>query len=598
MVDQRALRVLVALGLTSACGSPPSEASPGEVADNDAPASSETPAAAADSGDAAPAEAANTPKPDVGDTPLAGQPETPAIPETRPEDFGELKPAVPPPAEEALTVHSLAGYEVVAIYSQPDLSSPRLGYLRFGQRMMVTAKIDDTGEGCKKGFHALPMGGFACASKGLIVKEDKAPYMYLPPPPPRVDEPLPYDYGTVARDGTPMWWRIADSDEVRLADDKYDATVAPPDDPATPTKTKPKTKPQAKPSGDKPKPADPKVVPPKKTELPGVADVQAPPPRELTEEEKKELERKKAAAAAREAARKEAEAERAAELAKKAANLPLNSSTPFMEKGFTITISERVREKGRGWWRTTRGGFVESSRAWRRKTKDFSGGEIAETSGFPFGFVMEEKAAASEMTEKGTLKWKRKLQYRELLDFTEEVELDGRPYLVTAEGLYVRAKDIRLAVPAERPDDIAPWERWIDVSLALQILVAYDGEQPVYATLVSTGKKGTAEESFATPKGQWRIRSKHISSSMDGNTASDGNYSIQDVPWTMFFEGSYALHGAFWHSRFGRRRSHGCVNLGPTDARWVFNWTTPNLPEGWHGVNAHEGAPGTMVVVH
>ena len=51
-------------------------------------------------------------------------------------------------------------------------------------------------------------------------------------------------------------------------------------------------------------------------------------------------------------------------------------------------------------------------------------------------------------------------------------------------------------------------------------------------------------------------------------------------------------------SRFGERCSHGCVNLGPSDARWLFYWTTPFVPEGWHGVNAHEGAPGSLVVVH
>ena len=157
---------------------------------------------------------------------------------------------------------------------------------------------------------------------------------------------------------------------------------------------------------------------------------------------------------------------------------------------------------------------------------------------------------------------------------------------------------MRLAEPQEMPEGVAPWERWVDVSLSKQMLVAYEGTTPVFATLVSTGKKGNKEESFRTPKGKWRIQSKHISSSMAGSTASDGDYSIQDVPWTMFFEGNYALHGAFWHTRFGRTRSHGCVNLGPTDARWLFYWTTPFLPETWHGVKSQGDSPGSMVVVH
>jgi hypothetical protein len=49
-----------------------------------------------------------------------------------------------------------------------------------------------------------------------------------------------------------------------------------------------------------------------------------------------------------------------------------------------------------------------------------------------------------------------------------------------------------------------------------------------------------------------------------------------------------ALHGSFWHSSFGSTRSHGCINLSPADARWLFNWTGPVLPENWHSVVATE----------
>ena len=80
--------------------------------------------------------------------------------------------------------------------------------------------------------------------------------------------------------------------------------------------------------------------------------------------------------------------------------------------------------------------------------------------------------------------------------------------------------------------------------------------------------------------------------------ASDGPYSIEDVPWIMYFNGSIALHGAFWHSNFGHVQSHGCVNLAPTDARVLFGWTEPQLPTGWHGVEATADKPGTRVVVH
>ncbi len=534
-----------------------------------------------------------------------------------PESFGAIKPPLPLPAAGELTVHALAGFEVVAVYSQPDLTSPRLGYLRIGSRSMVTAKVDDRGAGCEGGFHGLPVGGFACASKGLIVDPEKPPYMYKTPPPPKVDAPIPYEYGVITADGTPMWWRIPDAEEVMLAGQRYRAVVeaqeaaaaaAAPTAPSKPeaprvrpgAPTEPGTTPEPPATPESPPPPEPAPVPDgpgaSVPDPPDIAD--APPPVELTAEEKAEIARREAAARKRAEARKKEQAEKDRLLARKRARLPLNSQTPFMEHGFVVTLGDKIKQGGQQWWKTTRGGFVQASRTHRKETQDFHGGPVPEDARFAIGFVDVEHASASALDAKGALKWKRKLAAREMLAFREALEVGGRPYLVTADGLYVRKGDLRMAVLATRPPEVQPWERWIDVDLERQLLVAYEGDAPVYATLISSGKRGNDEESFLTPKGKFRIGGKHISSSMDGNTASDGRYSIQDVPWAMFFSGNYALHGAFWHSKFGARRSHGCVNLGPTDARWLFYWSTPFLPDGWHGVNAHDGAPGSMVVLH
>ena len=107
----------------------------------------------------------------------------------------------------------------------------------------------------------------------------------------------------------------------------------------------------------------------------------------------------------------------------------------------------------------------------------------------------------------------------------------------------------------------------------------------------------TKRKTIRTHSGEFRIREKHIAATMDGDVASDGPYSIEDVPWIMYFNGSVALHGAFWHSNFGHVQSHGCVNLAPLDAKTLFGWTEPQLPQGWHGVFATPERPGTRVVV-
>ena len=114
--------------------------------------------------------------------------------------------------------------------------------------------------------------------------------------------------------------------------------------------------------------------------------------------------------------------------------------------------------------------------------------------------------------------------------------------------------------------------KWIDIDLSAQRLVAYEGQHAVMQTAVSTGRPWTP-----TPTGRFRIYRKVRSQTMSGP-----GYHVPDVPYVMFFHGSYTLHGCYWHSNFGHPMSHGCVNLPMAEAKWLYNW-----------------APvGTLVVVH
>jgi len=450
------------------------------------------------------------------------------------------------PGGEDLVVHAVAGYEVVAVYAEPDIESAKIGYLRLGTRTMVTEKRGT--KGCAKGWYGLPTGGFACASKGLVVDAKRPPYFPKPPQAAQLDQPLPYRYAYVRKWNSPMWWRIPTAEEMARANE---------------LRAQRETVREAGAAAGTTAPATP-AAPASETAPPGgvvaaVVDPSTTPAGPLP--------------------------------------LPLNPENPWLEKGFFISLSEKVTENGQDWWHTARGGYVEADAAYEYQTKDFSGVELGKEAQFPFGYVMTEEATLFEIDELGGLRAVGTLPRRTFVDLSEEFEVGGKAYMMTAAGQLLRKSALRLADPQPVPEGVQPWERWIDVSLGKQMLVAYEGSRPVYVTLVSTGRKGSKVEPFDTPPGRYRIRSKHVSTTMDGNTASDGNYSIQDVPWAMFFEGSYALHGAFWHDAFGRVRSHGCVNLGPTDARWLFQWTTPFLPEGWHGVHAHEGSPGSTVIV-
>ncbi|MFM2416028.1 MAG: hypothetical protein RL385_751 [Pseudomonadota bacterium] len=167
----------------------------------------------------------------------------------------------------------------------------------------------------------------------------------------------------------------------------------------------------------------------------------------------------------------------------------------------------------------------------------------------------------------------------------------GRRYFETRDGIYLPEGSVRIVDKVTRPRQVPRRERWIRVDLDRQTLTAYEGDAPVFATLVSSGLPD-----HATPVGMFRLHAKHVTTTMADDMAADGPYSIEDVPWTMYFSGSYALHAAFWHDKFGTQRSHGCVNLAPRDARWLFFWAAPELPSAWHGVLAGIGQ-GTTVVL-
>lgn len=140
-------------------------------------------------------------------------------------------------------------------------------------------------------------------------------------------------------------------------------------------------------------------------------------------------------------------------------------------------------------------------------------------------------------------------------------------------------------------------EKWLDVSLAQQVLVAYRGKQPEFVTLVSTGADGMGDpaETRSTIQGQFRIHTKHVTATMDSDVAGD-EYDMRDVPYVQYFTQGYALHAAFWHDAFGTPKSHGCINLSPADARFLFHWTDPPVPHGWHA--ALSVTRGTLIDIH
>jgi hypothetical protein len=230
----------------------------------------------------------------------------------------------------------------------------------------------------------------------------------------------------------------------------------------------------------------------------------------------------------------------------------------------------------------------------------FHGGDIRST-GLPVAFATAPDAEYLNDSG-GKLERGDRVPSRAMIPLTGRVRLRGEKRLVeTKDGHWIASDDVRTATkPSELPWFAKDGTKWIDVSILSQTLVLWEGATPVYATLVSTGKDGLGDPktTHSTPTGTFRIYQKHVTTTMDSDMA-DHEFELRDVPWVMYFNSGYALHGAYWHDDFGRARSHGCVNLAPIDARYVFFWSTPSVPEHWHA--AYAGGPlggGTLVNIH
>ncbi|MGD1701869.1 L,D-transpeptidase [Dapis sp. BLCC M229] len=111
-------------------------------------------------------------------------------------------------------------------------------------------------------------------------------------------------------------------------------------------------------------------------------------------------------------------------------------------------------------------------------------------------------------------------------------------------------------------------ERWISIDLSTQRLIAWEGNKAVYAVIVSTGKASTP-----TRLGTFRVQTKYRTTRMTGP-----GYDVPDVPYTMYYDGGMAIHGAYWHNMFGTPVSHGCTNVAVNHAKWLFDWASVGTP--------------------
>jgi hypothetical protein len=162
------------------------------------------------------------------------------------------------------------------------------------------------------------------------------------------------------------------------------------------------------------------------------------------------------------------------------------------------------------------------------------------------------------------------LRYQ-LVNIYSSVVVDGWRWYQVGIDQWIIQTQLAKYLPVTRTPDIRS-ERWVSVDLYEQVAIAYEGTRPVFATLISSGLAA-----WPTNEGVFEVYVRYPRTRMSGAEGRPDFYYLEEVPWTMYFDGDIALHGAYWHDGFGYRRSHGCVNMSITDAAWLYQWASPEF---------------------
>lgn len=269
----------------------------------------------------------------------------------------------------------------------------------------------------------------------------------------------------------------------------------------------------------------------------------------------------------------------------------VHTLTPLrsLSKGMSLAIRQKVVIEDHEYMQTLAGHLVPKAElGWMGQGSEWSGTvfdeEIIEKRGPVFAWVTFAKTPVYQQADVKSARV-HTLPRRAKIPLLESSEQNDKRWWRIDENQWVLADQLNEVSFVVPPAEVLAGARqsqrgndqWIDIDLGEQVLVAYRGKTPVYATLISSGR------GHPTPRGNYPIWAKVATTTMDNQDYEDNPYMVQQVPWVLFFQGHNAIHGAYWHDRFGERKSHGCVNLSPLDARWLFEWVGPTLPKGWTG---------------
>jgi hypothetical protein len=249
------------------------------------------------------------------------------------------------------------------------------------------------------------------------------------------------------------------------------------------------------------------------------------------------------------------------------------------------TLHGRVENEGTAWYKLNQDEYVRVEDVRVVQTPSFHGVEIAVQPERPFGWIVQNVTPSNEPDGEPDESYSELTRFAFFQVFDAVIGEEDWIWYDIGGGRWIRQTFVSLIDVSPRPADVGPDEYWVEVDLYEQTFAAYEGNRMVYASLISSGLNR-----WPTHEGLFQVWSRHTQNKMSGAEGQVDYYFIEDVPYIMYFDqtNEIALHGAYWHDRFGYKHSHGCVNMPPLDAEWVYYWSAEGPTDLWVWVHTSE----------
>ncbi len=253
----------------------------------------------------------------------------------------------------------------------------------------------------------------------------------------------------------------------------------------------------------------------------------------------------------------------------------------------TVTVNGWETLNGERWYMISHGEYIREANLIDEQMSTFRGVELLRQPERPFGWIVARGNVIPSRAPYGepdaTLGILYRYDFVEIYDAVEDEE--GWLWYDVGDGRWLRQTEMSLVDLSKRPAEVGENEYWTEVDLYEQTFAAYEGDRMVFATLISSGLNR-----WPTYEGLFQVFDRHVQTKMSGAEGQVDYYYVQDVPHTMYFDEltEIALHGAYWHDRFGFKHSHGCVNMPPYTSEWVFNWSAEADHDLWVWVHTSD----------